>query len=199
MGGILIKVIYLHFFKKNYLCDKNGDFLHPRGRSRCLYAKSFYKNKIKNKMKNIFDSSIVSEVVQRINNLKPNSKGLWGKMTVAQMLAHCNVAYEMVYTDKHPKPGAFKTWMLKLFVKSAVVGPKPYPKNGRTAPEFIVNTERNFEKEKKRLIDFIQKTQKLGEAYFDNKESHSFGALTKEEWSTMFYKHIDHHLVQFGV
>ena len=120
-------------------------------------------------------------------------------MTVAQMLAHCNVAYEMVYTDKHPKPGAFKTFMLKLFVKSAVVGLKPYQKNGRTAPQFVMTTEKNFEKEKKRLVDFIQKTQKLGGAYFDNKESHSFGALTKQEWNVSFSKHLDHHLTQFGV
>jgi len=39
----------------------------------------------------------------------------------------------------------------------------------------------------------------LGEAHFDKKESHSFGVLTKGEWDTMFYKHLDHHLGQFGV
>ena len=56
-----------------------------------------------------------------------------------------------------------------------------------------------FETEKARLIDYIEKTQQLGEAHFDNKESHSFGVLTKTEWNNMFYKHLNHHLNQFKV
>ena len=80
-----------------------------------------------------------------------------------------------------------------------VVSEKPYSKNGRTAAQFIIADERDFETEKKRLIDFILKTQKLGEKYFDGKESHSFGVLTSNEWNTSFYKHLDHHLTQFGV
>ena len=49
-----------------------------------------------------------------------------------------------------------------------------------------------------RLIDYINRTQQLGENHFDGKESHSFGPLTKTEWNNMFYKHLDHHLAQFG-
>ena len=89
--------------------------------------------------------------------------------------------------------------MLKTFVKNAVVSEKPYKKNGPTAPEFLIKDEKNFDTEKNRLIVYITKTQELGDNYFDNKESHSFGKLTKTEWSNMFYKHLDHHLNQFGV
>jgi len=120
-------------------------------------------------------------------------------MNVSQMLAHCNVPYEMIYTDNYPKPNLFKRFLLKIFVKKAVVGEKPYPKNGRTAPQFIITDDRDFEKEKKQLISYLIKTQELGENYFNNKENHSFGRLTKEEWNRMFYKHLDHHLKQFGV
>lgn len=151
------------------------------------------------KMKNLFNSNDSQAVIERINQLTPQTKGQWGKMSVSQMLAHCCVAYEMAYTDKHPKPNALVRFMLKLFVKNGVVGPKPYPKNGRTAPAFIIEDERNFAKEQQRLVDFIKKTQKLGEAHFHNKESLSFGKLTKDEWNVLFYKHLDHHLTQFGV
>ena len=48
-------------------------------------------------------------------------------------------------------------------------------------------------------IDERNKTQQLGETSIDGKESHSFGVLTAQEWSTMFIKHLDHHLSQFGV
>ncbi len=150
-------------------------------------------------MENIFDLNGSMKTIDRINKLTADTKGQWGKMKVDQMLAHCNVAYDMAYTDKYPKPGAFKKFLLKLFVKSAVVGPKPYPKDGRTAPEFLITDERDFIAEKKRLIDYIKKTQALGTAHFQNKESHSFGPLKAEEWNTLFSKHLDHHLKQFGV
>lgn len=149
-------------------------------------------------MKNIFTKPVADEVVSRINGLTPETQAQWGKMNVAQMLAHCNVSYEMVYTDKHPKPNAFVKFMLKLFVKNAVVSEKPYKKNGQTAPQFVIADERDFEAEKKRLVDYIVKTQELGEAHFDGKESHSFGNLSKDQWNNLFYKHLDHHLTQFG-
>ncbi len=150
-------------------------------------------------MKNVFDASVTNEIIERINNLDNSSKGLWGKMDVAQMLAHCCVTYEFIYTDKHPKPNAFNRFILKTFVKKAVVGDKPYKKNSPTAPAFLIKEPKEFNSEKERLIDYITKTQELGSEHFNNKESHSFGVLTLKEWNTMFYKHLDHHLTQFGV
>lgn len=150
-------------------------------------------------MKNIFDRSVSNEVIARINKLKPDTKPLWGKMSVEEMLAHCNVTYELVYDNIHPKNNAFKKWLLKTFVKNMVVGEKPYKKNSRTAPEFLITTSKNFQEEKQRLIAYIEKTQQLGSEYFEGRESHSFGKLKTTEWNNMFYKHLDHHLNQFGV
>lgn len=150
-------------------------------------------------MKNIFKKSITDEVIGRINSLTPTTQPDWGKMNVGQMLAHCCVTYEMMYDGNHPKPNPVMGFMLRTFVKDTVVSEKPYKKNSRTAPAFLITDERNFEAEKKRLIDYMQKTQALGESHFDMKKSHSFGKLTVTEWNNMFYKHLDHHLTQFGV
>jgi Protein of unknown function (DUF1569) len=150
-------------------------------------------------MKNVFDLNVCTEIIERINKLTPESEAQWGKMNVAQMLAHCNVTYEMAYENIHAKPGAFKRFILKLFVKKVVVNETPYKKNNPTAPEFKMAGSKEFEKEKERLVTYINKTQELGPDYFEGKESHSFGILTKDEWNNMFYKHLDHHLRQFGV
>jgi len=150
-------------------------------------------------MNNIFDIKTTSKLIQRIEHLTTTSKAIWGKMSVAQMLAHSCVSYEMVFENKYPKPGKFKVLLLKTLVKPFVVGDKPYKTNSRTAPEFLMDTEKDFEVEKNRLIAFINKTQTAGSAYFENRESHSFGVLTIAEWNTLFYKHLDHHLRQFGV
>lgn len=149
--------------------------------------------------KNLFDAKEYQETIDRINQLTHETPSLWGKMIVAQMLAHCNVAYELVYTDKHPKPKGFKKFMIKLFAKNVVVGPKPYKKNSRTAPMFVISNQREFEIEKKRLMGYLQKTHQLGRDHFEGKESHAFGPLSAKEWNTLFSKHLDHHLQQFGV
>ena len=147
---------------------------------------------------NIFSQSASSEMLKRLDKLTPTSKPIWGKMEAAQMLAHLNVAYDKTY-NPGKAPGAIGKMMLKLFVKNAVVSNKPYSKNGRTAPEFVIDGPCDFEKEKARLIENIKKTEQKGIAYFEGKENISFGKLTSNEWSNMFAKHMDHHFQQFGV
>jgi len=150
-------------------------------------------------MKNIFDPKITDELIARVHALNPATPALWGKMTVDQMLAHSIVAYDMAYTDKYPKPNAFMRFILKTFVKNGVVNETPYPKNSRTAPAFIISDRRNFEKEKSQLISYLEQTRDLGSSHFEGKESLSFGPMSAGEWNNLFYKHLDHHLTQFGV
>ena len=150
-------------------------------------------------MKNVFDKEVTNELVDRINKLNKDTKAVWGTMNVAQMLAHCNVTYDMDMTDVHPKATGVKKFFLKLFIKSVVVGEKPYQKNGRTAPQFVIADEREFEKEKTKLVNYILQVQKLGASHYEGKESNSFGPLKSSEYNNMFYKHLNHHLSQFGV
>ncbi|WDF65805.1 DUF1569 domain-containing protein [Flavobacterium sp. KACC 22763] len=150
-------------------------------------------------MQNVFLKEDCNQFVNRVNQLKSDSMPLWGKMSVDQMLAHCNVTYEMVYDNIHPKPNVVMKLLLKLLAKNKVVSESPYPRNLSTAPQFIIKGDRDFELEKNRLISYIQKTQELGEKEFDGKESLSFGVLSSKEWNNMFAKHLDHHFSQFGV
>lgn len=147
---------------------------------------------------NVFEPNTTDTILARISTLNPQSQPQWGKMNVAQMLAHCNVTYELALENKHPEPNAFMRFILKNLVKKTVTNEVPYKKNSGTAPVFKVAAEQDFEKEKLRLADYIKKVQELGSAHFEGKKSHSFGILTAQEWNNMFYKHLDHHLGQFG-
>jgi Protein of unknown function (DUF1569) len=148
---------------------------------------------------NIFSTTVSNEVITRINKLSNATPAQWGKMNVTQMLAHCNVTFEFAYEEKHKKPNFFMGFILKNLVKGGLVSEKPNKKNASTAPEFIIGNDRNFDVEKNRLIQYINKTVQLGEKSFDGRVSMIFGALTSTEWNNLFYKHIDHHLTQFGV
>ncbi|MEX0273684.1 MAG: DUF1569 domain-containing protein [Flavobacteriaceae bacterium] len=149
--------------------------------------------------KNLFDQEGSQQMIDRIEQLQPDTQPQWGKMNSGQMLAHCNVAYDLVYTDKYPKLKGLKKIMIKMFAKGIVTGPKPYKKNMRTSPIFLVSPQQDFENEKNKIIAYIKKTQELGGTHFNGKESYAFGKLTEKEWNTLFSKHLEHHLQQFGV
>jgi hypothetical protein len=64
---------------------------------------------------------------------------------------------------------------------------------------FLISSEKDFEKEKKSLIDNILESQNNGVTFYEGRVSNSVGKLTANEWSNMYYKHIDHHFTQFGI
>jgi hypothetical protein len=150
-------------------------------------------------MKNVFDPEVTAELIHQIEQLSPQSPALWGKMSVDQMMAHCCVAYEMAFTDTHPNANPLMRFLLKAFVKPGVVNEVPYKRNLPTAPAFRIKNEKNFTEEKTRLISFLEQTLASGKAAFEGKASPSFGPMTAKEWNNLLYKHLDHHLTQFGV
>lgn len=150
-------------------------------------------------MINIFEDDGPKTFKSRLARLSTESEPQWGKMSVDQMLAHCNVMFDMTFTEKYKKFSALKVFLFRLLIKKAVTGPRPYPKNSRTAPEFIVADHRDFMLEKDRLINYINHVNELGEEHFEGKFYRSFGKMTAQEWNTLFSKHLDHHLQQFGV
>ena len=147
----------------------------------------------------IFDSEAKAEMLERLNKLTPETQPQWGKMDVAQMLAHVSVAYGIAFDEVPVKTNPVMKLMLKLFLKKIVVGEKPYAKNSRTAPVFMIADERVFEAEKKKLAAYIELAHDLGKEHFDGMENPSFGKLNAQEWSNLFSKHFDHHCKQFGV
>lgn len=147
----------------------------------------------------VFDPKTTEETFKRLEKISYVSKPLWGKMNVAQMLAHLNVAYDLAYGKVTSKHSFIEKLLLKLFVKPIIVGEKPYAHNSRTAPVFIISDEKDFEIEKAKFIDNVKQTEAKGESFFDGRENSSFGIMKSHEWSNQFYKHIDHHFRQFGV
>lgn len=147
----------------------------------------------------VFKSNTNEQSISRLEKLNPNTKAVWGKMNAGQMLAHLNVAYDMAFDKADVKINGITRFMLKAFVKNKVVGEKPYPKNGQTAPFFLMKEDKDFEKEKQALISNIKQVESKGESWFEGKKSPSFGELTSSEWSQLFQKHIEHHFEQFAI
>ena len=146
-------------------------------------------------MQNVFDAQDAQEYINRINNLTPETQRKWGKMSVDQVLAHLNVAYDLTFTpEKFPKPSFIAKFLLSRFVKPKITNEIPYKQSLPTSPVFIIADERNFEEEKAKLIGNIQRVQQLGREAFEGKENINFGKMTAQCWNNMFAKHLNHHL-----
>ncbi|HTH53588.1 MAG TPA: DUF1569 domain-containing protein [Edaphobacter sp.] len=149
-------------------------------------------------MKNLFERSSAEEIKARVQNLSPESERGWGKMSAAQMLAHCSEWMEMVSGLK-TSPRNFVGRIVGSFAKKSVLySEEPIRRNMPTDKIFLIQDERNFLKEQQRLLDCIDSFS-AGGAEGCTKHPHSFfGPMTPDEWAIMGYKHLDHHLRQFG-
>jgi hypothetical protein len=149
-------------------------------------------------MESLNTPATLAKFTERINKLKPDSPRQWGKMSVAQMLAHCCNALETNLGDKEGKRGIMAMIFGRL-AKKSVTSLQPFKQGLPTDPSFMVTDDRDFNKEKERLIKLLNRLSASDPHVLAQNKHPFFGQMTAEEWNTLNYKHLDHHLRQFGV
>jgi hypothetical protein len=149
-------------------------------------------------IKSMFDNVAWQQVNLRFGKLTPDTKGLWGKMTVSQMLAHCKEPFKVALSDK-PQPRMFLGRLIGWVAKSKLYNDKPWGKNLPTAPNFVIKDERDFEMERTELMKLVAAFYHAGEKGIGDKVHPFFGRLTAKQWGISMWKHLDHHFKQFGV
>lgn len=149
-------------------------------------------------MKNLFDKETYTEIRNRLDALTPQTQRLWGKMDVAQMLAHCKEAFKVPLSDKK-MPRMFLGLLIGWIFKKKLYNESPWKRNLPTAPNFIIKGDRNFEAEKKELVGMIDQFYNGGPEKVGRFPHPMFGSFTPAQWGMSMYKHLDHHLQQFGV
>ena len=151
-------------------------------------------------MKNLFDPAVANQVKTRLAKLEPQTERRWGKMTPAQMLAHCSVSMQWAVGEVVPEKGPLPARLLGRLVKPMVFrNEDPLRRNSPTAKTLIVSDERDLGQERERLLRLIGKFSAGGPAGCTNNPHSFFGKMTPDEWAILMYKHLDHHLRQFGV
>ena len=149
-------------------------------------------------MQNLFDTDTYTEMVTRLNNLSPENKAEWGKMNVAQMLAHCKEAFKVPLSEKK-LPRLFIGRILGPLIKSKLYNDSPWKQNLPTSPNFIIKDMRDFNLERRELLDLVNKFYAAGPMGITKYPHPMFGSFTPEQWGKSMFKHLDHHLRQFGV
>lgn len=146
---------------------------------------------------NLFEKDAYDSILQRLNSLTPDAPRQWGKMSVSQMLAHLKVAFR-VPLHETALPRMFLGRLIGGLFKSQLYNEKPYGKGLPTAPDFIIKNEPAFEQERAALIALITEFYTKGPTKVGQHPHPFFGKLTPEQWGLSMWKHLDHHLKQFG-
>ena len=150
-------------------------------------------------MRNLFDVARVEEVKQRIARLRSDSERQWGTMNASQMVEHCSRGLELALGDRLP-PQMMLGRIIGRMLKPKVLGnDEPMRRNSPTVKGLLVEDERDLGKEQERLRGLIDRFVASGPAGCTIHPHSFFGRLTPEEWAILMYKHLDHHLRQFGV
>jgi len=149
-------------------------------------------------MNSIFDKAGNEVMVARINSLTPESKALWGKMSAGQMCKHCSLAVEVAFAKQDLKVNFLMRLLGKMLKKKVLYGGS-LRKESPTAKEFIITEYFDLEDAKKDLIANFSRFAAEGKASIKLMKHPFWGDMTYEEWDLLMWKHLDHHLMQFGV
>ncbi|MFZ0336773.1 MAG: DUF1569 domain-containing protein [Terracidiphilus sp.] len=149
-------------------------------------------------MESLFESGCVDEVQQRLSRLRPDQPRQWGKMSPAQMLAHCSLGLKMAAGEIRPPRALIGRILGSVIKPMALRDGEPMRRNSPTSKELIIKEVGDFETERKRLSALISRFAAAGPAGCTEHPHAFFGSLTPDEWAVLMYKHLDHHLRQFG-
>jgi hypothetical protein len=148
--------------------------------------------------RNLFQAERVEEIKDRLRQLKADSTRQWGKMSPAQMLAHCSAGMEMAAGEIRPSRALIGRIVGPAVKRVAFRDEEPMRRNSPTMKELLMSGDRDFEAERKRLSGLIDRFAASGPSGCTDHPHAFFGLLTPDEWSILMYKHLDHHLRQFG-
>lgn len=145
---------------------------------------------------NLFEPAAAQEIASRLQNITASTPANWGKMNPAQMLAHCQTGFQFYFGEIKMKRSLLGYLFGKMALKK-LLSDKPWSRNLPTAPEFKVSNEREFIKEREKLLAYVARFAKDG--FTVTVTTHPFfGKMTSQQYATLMYRHLDHHLKQFG-
>jgi hypothetical protein len=149
--------------------------------------------------KHLYESDVVIELHNRINQLRPDTEPLWGRMQPAQAFAHCALVTEYALGEFTLPRSLLGRLIGGRIKRSLLVKRNSMGKNAPTHSKVVVQDARDFEVERERLHAAIARFSAGGASACTRQPHFFFGPMTPLEWATFLYVHLDHHLRQFRV
>ena len=148
-------------------------------------------------MKSMWDGDAPGEMRDRLARIMPDRAAAWGRMTAPQMVCHLAESLKMAMGELQVAPKNLPIRFPPL--KQLIVYYAPFPKNAPTAPELVARVPRDWPADVadlQALVDCF--VARGGDARAVWPAHPAFGRLSRRAWGVLVYRHMDHHLRQFG-
>jgi hypothetical protein len=146
-------------------------------------------------MKSIWQEGARRELSDRIGALPPDRRAQWGKFTAPQMICHLAESLKMAMGDLKVAPKRLPIRYTPL--KQLIIYLAPFPKGAPTAPELLARQPRDLTADVADLQRLLARAASAPTT--DSWPEHpAFGKLSTRAWGVLIYRHMDHHLRQFG-
>ncbi len=146
----------------------------------------------------LFDADDNAAVVARIESITAETQPQWGTMSSGQMMAHCQVPLLIALGRFDEPPPPWWTFPLRPLIRRMMLSKKPFGRNMPTVKSMMIRLQPDFDIERRKLVDLVQEFRH-GPPVLTLKPHPIMGTLSHQEWDWIQYKHLDHHLRQFGV
>jgi hypothetical protein len=146
-------------------------------------------------MKSIWQDEARRELSDRVGALAPDRRAEWGRFSAPKMVCHLADALRMAMGDLKVAPKRLPIRYPPL--KQLIIYAAPFPKGTPTAPELLVRQPREWANDVADVQDLLARagSARTTDGWPDHP---AFGKLSKRAWGVLIYRHIDHHLRQFG-
>ncbi len=149
-------------------------------------------------MKSIFNQTTNQNLVQRAASISNDSQAQWGKMNSYQMMKHCIKNMELLQNKQQYSRVFLGRIFGKMALNATLKNEKPMSKNSPTHPELVIKENGDIKELKDQFINMLQTYVEVKESEYNNFVHPFFGKMTAGQVGEWEYKHIDHHLRQFG-
>jgi hypothetical protein len=146
-------------------------------------------------VKSIWQDEARRELTDRVGAMAPDQPAGWGDFSAAKMICHLADSLKMAMGDLKVAPKRLPIRYTPL--KQLIIYVAPFPKSVPTAPELLVRQPREWASDVSDVQDLLARA---GSARTTDTwpEHPAFGKLSKRAWGVLIYRHMDHHLRQFG-
>jgi hypothetical protein len=148
-------------------------------------------------MKSMWDGNGPRDIRERVGRLAADRRPTWGSMNAPQMVCHLAESLKMALGELTCAP----RWLPIRYppLKQFIIYVAPFPKSAPTAPELLARPPQTWSADiadLQALVDrFAAEGHDLQRAWPDHP---AFGRLSRRAWGVLVYRHMDHHLRQFG-
>jgi hypothetical protein len=147
-------------------------------------------------MKTMWDGDAARSVRDRIGTLTPGHTAQWGRMSAPQVVCHLADSLKMALGELAVAPKKLPIRYPPL--KQLIIYVAPFPKSAPTAPELLARAPGDWNADVSDLRSLVDRFAARGPSA-PWVEHPAFGKLSGRAWGVLAYRHMDHHLKQFGV